>query len=86
MENKITDEELKTIQEQQTHLNQIIHRIGVIEAQKHGLLHDFGKVNEDVEEVKHSLEQKYGQININVEDGTYTEIEQREEKTPAAIV
>ncbi len=83
MENKITEEELKTIQEQQTNLNQILHRVGLIEAQKHGLLHDFGKINEEVEEVKSELEKKYGQVNINVEDGTYTEIEQ--ETQPTAV-
>ena len=84
--NKITEEELKTIQDQQTKLNQIIHRVGLLEAQKHAMLHDFGKTNEEVEEFKSELEQKYGQININVEDGTYTDIEIEEEETPVAAV
>ena len=83
--NKITEEELKTIQDQQTKLNQIIHRTGILEAEKHGLLHEFGKINEEVEELKSKLEKKYGQININVEDGTYTDIE-IEEETPVAAV
>ena len=85
MENKITEKELKTIQEQQTNLNQILHRVGLIEAQKHGLLHDFGKINEEVEEVKSELEKKYGQVNINVEDGTYTEIEQEVQPTAVTV-
>ena len=86
MENKITEEELKTIQEQQTKLNQIIHRTGILEAEKHGLLHEFGKINEEVEELKSKLEKKYGQVNINIEDGIYTPIEVEEEETPVAAV
>ena len=84
MENKITEEELKTIQEQQTNLNKILHQVGLLEAQKHAMLHDFGKINEEVEEFKSKLEKTYGQVNINVEDGTYTVIE--EEETPVAAV
>ena len=86
MENKITEEELKTIQEQQTKLNQIIHRTGILEAEKHGLLHEFGKINEEVEELKSKLEKKYGQVNINIEDCIYTPIEVEEEETPVAAV
>ncbi len=85
MENKITEEELKTIQEQQTQLNQIMHRVGVLEAQKHAMLHDFAEINEKVEKFKSELEAKYGQININVDNGTYTEIKE-EEETPVAHV
>lgn len=84
--NKITEEELKTIQDQQTKLNQIIHRVGLLAAQKHAMLHDFGKINEEVEKFKSELEKKYGQININVEDGTYTDIEIEEEETPIAAI
>jgi len=72
---KIKEEELKTIQEQQTKLNELVHNIGLLESQKHGLLHDIAGVNKDIEEYKSVLEKEYGAININVEDGTYTNIE-----------
>ena len=72
---KIKEEELKTIQEQQTKLNDLVHNIGLLESQKHGLLHDIAGVNKDIEEYKSVLEKEYGAININVEDGTYTNIE-----------
>ena len=72
---KIKEEELKTIQEQQTKLNELVHNIGLLESQKHGLLHDIAGVNKDIEEYKSVLEKEYGAININVEDGTYTKIE-----------
>jgi vacuolar-type H+-ATPase subunit D/Vma8 len=73
---KIKEEELKTIQEQQTKLNELVHNIGLLESQKHGLLHEIAGVNKDIEEYKTVLEKEYGAININVEDGTYTEIKE----------
>ena len=73
---KIKEEELKTIQEQQTKLNELVHNIGLLESQKHGLLHEIAGVNKDIEEYKTVLEKEYGAININVEDGTYTKIEE----------
>ena len=73
---KIKEKELKTIQEQQTKLNELVHNIGLLESQKHSLLHDIAKVNKDVEEYKEVLEAEYGAVNINIEDGTYTKIEE----------
>ena len=73
---KIKEEELKLIQEQQKKLNELVHNIGLLESQKHGLLHDIAKVNKDIEDYKDVLEAEYGAININVEDGTYTKIEE----------
>ena len=79
MENKITEEQLKNIQDQQTELNSILHELGLLESQKHALLHKIADVNEDVEALKKELEKQYGAVNINVEDGTYTKIENEEE-------
>jgi|TARA_Y100000015_G_scaffold1902_1_gene1880 hypothetical protein len=73
---KIKEEELKKIQEQQKQLNELVHNIGLLESQKHGLLHEIAGVNKDIEEYKEVLEAEYGAININVEDGTYTKIEE----------
>ena len=75
MENKITEEELKVIQDQQQKLNELVHNIGLLESQKHGLLHDIAEVNKEVENYKQVLEKEYGSININLEDGSYTKIE-----------
>ena len=73
---KVKEEELKLIQEQQKQLNELVHNIGLLESQKHGLLHDIAKVNKDVEDYKKVLEAEYGAVNINIEDGTYTKIEE----------
>ena len=52
---KIKEEELKTIQEQQTKLNELVHNIGLLESQKHGLLHEIAAANKDIEEYKACL-------------------------------
>ena len=44
---KIKEEQLKIIQDQQEKLNELIHNIGLLESQKHGLLHEIAKVNVD---------------------------------------
>ena len=74
--NKITEEHLKTIQEQQNSLNNLLNKIGFVEAQKHGFLHELAEINKVVEDFKMELETKYGQVNINVETGEYTAIEE----------
>jgi len=72
---KIKEEELKTIQEQQTKLNELVHNIGLLESQKHGLLHEIAGVNKEIEDYKEVLETEYGAINIDLENGTYTKID-----------
>ena len=61
----------------------MLNQIGVLEANKHGLLHELAGVNKDIEDYKSVLEKEYGAININLEDGTYTDIE---EETPVAAI
>jgi hypothetical protein len=73
---KIKEEELKLIQEQQKQLNELVHNIGLLESQKHGLLHEIAGANKEIEDYKEVLEAEYGAINIDLEDGTYTEIKE----------
>ena len=72
---KIKKDELLLIQEQQKQLSELINNIGILETQKHGLLHDIAGINKEIENYKEVLEAEYGAINISIEDGTYTEIE-----------
>lgn len=76
---KITKEQLEKIVSQQKDLNVLLTNIGVLEAQKHSLLHQVAEVNKEVEEFKTVLESEYGAININLEDGSYEEIEKPNE-------
>ena len=78
MENKIKEEQLNKIKEQQSKLNEVINEIGVLETTKHSHLHHIAEINKDIEEFKNELEKEYGAININLEDGTYTDIKKDE--------
>ena len=79
MENKITEEELKLIKEDQQKINNLLNQLGYLEAQKHGILHELADINKTVEETKKELEEKYGHISINLEDGSYEEIKEKEQ-------
>ena len=77
---KITDEQLKEIQETQGKVNQILNQIGFVEVQKSALKVEFSKANEAAEDVKKKLEEEYGPINIDLASGEYTIVEQKEEE------
>ena len=74
--NKIKEEELELIKEQQKSLRELTQNIGLIVTQKHAMLHEVAEVNKQIEEYKQILESDYGQVNINLLDGSYTSIEE----------
>mgnify|MGYP007073300248 CR=1 FL=1 len=71
---KIKEEQLNKIKDQQEKLTDLVNKIGLVETQKHALLHDIAKVNVEIEDYKQEIEKEYGSISINLEDGTYSEI------------
>jgi hypothetical protein len=75
---KITKEELKELQEQEQKKNAIKHDIGVLETQKHSLLHIWADIVTQQEGAKKELEEKYGKVNIDLKDGSYTDIKENE--------
>lgn len=78
IKNVISEEQLSSINEQQNLLNEIIHRIGLIETEKHSLLHRVAEVNKEVEEIKLELEQEYGKVSIDLKTGEYSTIEEED--------
>ena len=72
---KITEEELKVVQEQQANYQKIIEQLGLSDVRKHTLLSQLDLLLPKIEENKQALEQKYGSININIQTGEYTDIE-----------
>ena len=86
MSNKITEEQLSTIKDQQQALSEVVHNIGLLESRKHALLHDLATINVDIEKTKKELEEQYGAINIDLETGTFTEIEKEEEEVAVSHV
>jgi len=77
-EKKITKEELDKILDFQNKLYNLSTDVGILETQKHALLHELAGTNNDQEEYKKVLEKKYGKININLEDGTFEELKEDE--------
>ena len=73
---KIKEEQLKEIVELQGKLGQIISNIGVLESQKHGLLHDVAAANKELEDFKAKLEEEYGAISVDLSTGEYTEVKE----------
>jgi len=74
--NKIKEDQLFTIVKHQKDLNNLLTNIGILESQKHSLLHQVAEVNKAAEEFKNELQEEYGAVNINLEDGSYTLIEE----------
>jgi len=77
---KISKEELKDLQESQGKLNAIKHDLGLLETQKHSLLHMYADEVVKQEESKKTLEENYGKINIDLKDGSYEEIKEEDSK------
>ena len=75
---KITEEQLKTIQDQQSKLQAAFIDIGFIESKKHEALHIQMRAAEALETTKKELEKEYGQVNIDLSDGSYTVVEKEE--------
>ena len=70
-ENKITDEELTTLQDQEQKKGAILHDLGLLSTQSHSLQAMFSQVMKEQEALKSELEDKYGKVNVNLTDGTY---------------
>ena len=76
----ITEEQLKTLQEQQGKLNEMLRTVGVLEVQKSNVSKEIEALSKEIDVTKKELEDEYGQININLQDGSYTEIEKEDDK------
>ena len=77
---KIKKEELEKLQELNNKLNAVKHDLGLLETQKHSLLHLYADEVGKLEELKKELEDSYGKINIDLKDGSYEEIKEEDNK------
>ena len=71
---RIKQEELETVTSIKKELDSLVSEIGVVETQKHALLHKVAEVNEKLSTEKKALEEAYGKISIDLKTGEYTEI------------
>ena len=75
---KITDEQLKEVQQVISTSNQIKLEIGNAEARKHMLLHELDIINKAMSDINTKLEEEYGKMDVDINTGAinYPEDEQ----------
>ena len=67
---KITNEQLKTLQDIVNNINKAQMQIGVFQTNIHQLLHHIAGRNDELVVMQDSFEREYGTIDINIIDGT----------------
>ena len=67
---KVTEDELKSLQEIVSSMNGATTRVGQIETQKHMVLHDLSLMRTDLMKLQSELEEAYGKVDVNIQDGT----------------
>lgn len=78
---KITEDQLTKLNDQQNKLADVVTKIGLIEADKHALLHILAETNAEIEKFKSELEEQYGKVSIDLKTGEYNQIEEDEPNT-----
>ena len=77
---KITEAELKGLQEQEQKKGAILHDLGLLQTQIHSLNHFYVNLMKEQDETKKELEEQYGKVNIDLKDGSYELIPEENEK------
>jgi len=67
---KITDDQLKKVQEAVNNLNRSQIEIGSMEVKKHELMHQIAGLRDELVELQKELEKDYGTFDIDIQTGT----------------
>jgi len=67
---KITEDQLKKLQGVIRTINQGQQQLGIIETQKHSILHDIVQVQDLLQTVQEEFKKEYGSYDVNIMDGT----------------
>ena len=67
---KITDEQLKKVQNTVNSLNRSQLEIGSIELKKHEMMHQIAGLKDELTLLQGEFEKDYGTFDINIQDGT----------------
>ena len=78
---KITEEELKGVQEKVGQINQLQMQVGGLEVQKTIGIENIKTVQGELSKLQNELEEKYGKVSVNLQDGTIKPIEEDEANT-----
>jgi len=75
---KVTDEELKSVQEKVALINQVQMQVGGLEVQKTIAIESLKARQQELQVIQTSLEEKYGKVSVNLQDGTISELPEDE--------
>ena len=67
---KITQEQLKKVQETINNINKFQIEIGMLETKKHSMLHHVAGMQENLTLMQDEFVKEYGTADINIQDGT----------------
>ena len=67
---KISDEQLKKVQDLINAINRGQLELGSIETRKHMMLHQISGIQEQLSGVQQEFQEQYGTFDVNVQDGT----------------
>ena len=67
---KITEEQLKKVQDIINDINRSQIELGQMETRKHAMLHNISSLQEAVGVMREEFEKEYGTADINIQDGT----------------
>tara|TARA_R110000796_G_scaffold77340_1_gene172722 strand:+ start:308 stop:562 length:255 start_codon:yes stop_codon:yes gene_type:complete len=82
MSKKIKEQELEKLQGLVQGLNKIVTDLGVLETQKHSLLHSFDAADAALSEFKVEMNESYGDASINISTG---EIDDKDQELRARL-
>ena len=77
---KITDEQLKELQEHVNKINQAQLQLGQLEDQKFTIVGAMPTLRAALKEFQDKLEEEYGKVSVNIQDGTIQEIPVEDEQ------
>ena len=66
---KITDEQLKKVQDTVNNLNRSQLEIGSMELKKHEMMHQIAGLRDELTVLQTEFEKEYGTFDINIQDG-----------------
>jgi len=66
---KVTEDQLKKIQDQVKRMNNFQLEVGIIETRKHALLHQIGSIQNEISETQEELQKEYGTADVNIQTG-----------------
>jgi len=67
---KITDEQLKKVQDTVNNINRAQLEIGSIELKKHEMMHRIAGLRDELTLLQGEFEKDYGTFDVNIQDGT----------------